>query len=83
MGSSFSFPRTFFRYNNNNNNTVVSTAVVPLERERPPLHVFKDLKQRTTSFDSWLCPTCKWRYSRTTPECLGANCRKKKQKELA
>jgi hypothetical protein len=69
MGSSVSLFLTYSR---------PSTNFLEKEtRERQPLPVLKDIK--VVPSQSWLCPTCNWRYPRTISECLGAKCRKKKE----
>jgi hypothetical protein len=77
MGTSFSSFRVLF-----SQPRLPLTQVITLENQQPtPLPVLKDLNINFFS-QSWLCPTCKWRYPRTTLKCLGAKC-KIKQKELA
>jgi len=70
MGTLFSLPRVLFQ---------PRVEVVPLGKEREKSIVIPVSFQRN---ESWLCPTCNWRYPGTTLECLGAKCRQKQKQEL-
>jgi hypothetical protein len=68
MGLSFSFPRLPLKSLN------LSSRNSTLPIEVPP-------RPEIIRMDSWLCPTCNWRYPSSTPECYAAKCRKIKRKD--